>query len=395
MSRDEVRAYSTDAEVKAPSVLVVDDDPLIVALLTGLLTSKNYSVIKSYSGQDALKIVQTQQVDLIICDVAMRSMSGYDFLTLVRKEPDGAQIPVVFMTSAGATEDRKAKYEHGVAHCVPKPLDPQTLLSAVRESIGRQALSEMLTKRDFDAYRKRVVHTLSHEFRTPLSAINVGIELLMEHRQSLDSEKATNVLEAVRRGGLRLERLVRDFLILQQMEAGITKEVFSSHASAVPVHEIIEHYMKFKAPSHMEEGASFSVTVDAGASRVQVVESNILDCLDRLVSNGVKFSEKDKKIEIYVSIDGREARFSVQDRGCGIDLAKVDTAFELFSQIDREVKEQQGGGMGLAIARRYASAHKGRLEFRAREGGGAIVTLVLPVVDEASVPQIDPLMREQ
>ena len=395
MSRDDVRTYSTDGEVKPPSVLVVDNDPLIVALLTGLLTSKNYSVTKSYSGQDALRIVQSQHVDLIICDVAMPSMSGYEFLTLLRKEPEGAQIPVVFMTSAGVIEDRKAKYEHGVAHCVPKPLDPQTLLSAVRDSIGRQALSEMLTKRDFDAYRKRVVHTLSHEFRTPLSAINVGIELLMEHRQSLDSDRATNVLEAVRRGGLRLERLVRDFLILQQMEAGITKEVFASHASAIPVAEIMEHYMNFKAPAHAEDGASFAVHVDVGAAHVHAVESNILDCLDRLVSNAVKFSDKLKRIEIDVTVEGREARFSVKDRGCGIDLAKVDTAFELFSQIDREVKEQQGGGMGLAIARRYASAHKGRLEFRAREGGGAIVTLVLPVIDMATVTQIDPLMREQ
>jgi two-component system sensor histidine kinase/response regulator len=394
MSRDEVRTYSTDGEIKPPSVLVVDDDPLIVALLTGLLTSKNYTVIKSYSGQEALKVVQTQHVDLIICDVAMPSMSGYDFLTLIRKERNGAQIPVVFLTPSGAVDDRKAKHEHGVAHCIPKPLDPQMLLSAVRESIGRQVLSEMLTKRDFDAYRKRVVHTLSHEFRTPLSAINVGIELLMEHRQSLDSEKATNVLEAVRRGGIRLEKLVRDFLILQQMEAGITNQVFASHASAVTVSEIVEHYMHFKAPSHIDEGASFTVSVDTGVSRVHVVECNILDCLDRLVSNAVKFSEHSKQVEIEVSIDCREARLSVKDRGCGIDLAKVDSAFELFRQIDRESKEQQGGGMGLPIARGYASAHKGRLEFRAREGGGAIVTLVLPLVDEASVAKIDPLMRE-
>jgi CheY-like chemotaxis protein len=71
MSRDEVRAYSTECEAKVPSVLVVDDDPLIVALLTGVLTSKNYSVIKSYSGQDALKMIRSQQVDLIICDVVM------------------------------------------------------------------------------------------------------------------------------------------------------------------------------------------------------------------------------------------------------------------------------------------------------------------------------------
>lgn len=259
----------------------------------------------------------------------------------------------------------------------------------------RKALAEMPTKRDFDAYRKRVVHTLSHEFRTPLSAINVGIELLMEHRQSLDCASATNVLEAVRRGGLRLERLVRDFLILQQMEAGITKEVFASHASAVSVAEIVERYMNFKAPLHGEEGASFSVHVDAVAAHVHAVESNILDCLDRLVSNAVKFSEREKHVEIDVTVQEREARFAVKDRGCGIDRAKVDTVFELFSQIDRDMKEQQGGGMGLAIALRYARAHNGRLEMTTREGGGTIVTLVLPVIDVANVIKIDPLMREQ
>jgi hypothetical protein len=86
------------------------------------------------------------------------------------------------------------------------------LLAAVRELIGSQVSSEKLSKQEFDAYRKRVVHTLSHEFRTPLSAINVGIELLMEHRESLDSDRATNVLEAVRRGGQRLERLVRELM---------------------------------------------------------------------------------------------------------------------------------------------------------------------------------------
>lgn len=395
MSRDGVRAYSTDGEVTPLSVLVVDDDPLIVALLTGLLTSKNYVVVKSYSGQEALKVVQSQHVDLIICDVVMPSMSGYDFFSCVRGEVEGAHIPVVLMTPPGTAVDDQAAHAHAGARYVSKPLDPQMLLAAVRELIGSQVSSEKLSKQEFDAYRKRVVHTLSHEFRTPLSAINVGIELLMEHRESLDSDRATNVLEAVRRGGQRLERLVRDFLILQQMEAGITNEVFVSHASAVPITEVVERFMSFKAPAHIGEGATFSVDVKGGADRVHVVESNILDCLDRLVSNAIKFSTNSKNVELDVAIDGREARFAVKDRGCGIDLAQLDSAFEIFTQIDRETKEQQGGGMGLAIARRYATSHKGRIEFSAREGGGSIVTLILPLVDEASVASIDPLMREQ
>ena len=395
MSREEVRTYSTDKEARMPSVLVVDDDPLIVALLTGLLTSKNYSVIKAYSGVEARKIVKAQHVDMIICDVVMPTMSGYEFLELVRKECGGGNIPFVFLTSADGPDTIKFKLEKGVEHSVPKPVDPHALLAAVRETVGKQAMAEMLTKRDFDAYRKRVVHTLSHEFRTPLSAINIGMELLMEHRTSLDSDKATSLLEAVRRGGLRLEKLVKDFLILQQMEAGITQEIFASHASLISLAEVVEHFMSFKAPAYLEEGAKITLVDDSRGAQVRVVESNILDCIDRLVSNAVKFSDEPREVEIVVTVEGKEARIAVQDRGCGVDLSQVESAFALFSQINRESKEQQGGGMGLPIARKYASAHRGRLEFREREGGGSVVSLILPVVDAATHIDVDPLMREQ
>jgi two-component system sensor histidine kinase/response regulator len=393
MSRDEAATYSTDRETRQPSVLVVDDDPLIVALLTGLLTSKEYSVIKSYNGADALNVIKSRRVDLIICDVVMPSMNGYDFLEAVRKEV-GSHIPVVFLSPSDGGEMLTTKLEKGVEHCIPKPIDPQALLAAVREAIGRQAVEEMITKRDFDAYRKRVVHTLSHEFRTPLSAINIGMELLLEHKETLDTDKATNLLEAVRRGGLRLERLVKDFLILQQMEAGITHEIFASHASVVTLSDMLQRYMSFKAYPYQSEGYEFRVNDRSEGSRVKVVEANILDCLDRIVSNAVKFSEKEKIVEIDVSIDRREARIAVKDRGCGIDGKQVEAAFDIFSQINRESKEQQGGGMGLPIARKYASAHKGRLEFKAREGGGSIVTLVLPLVDNLAKIDTDPLMRE-
>lgn len=393
MSRDEVPTYSTDREARTPSVLIIDDDPLIVALLTGLLTSKDYSVIKCYNGPDALEILKSRTVDLIICDVVMPMMDGYDFLEKVRHDI-GSHIPFVFLTSPDGDETVKAKLEKGIDHTVPKPVDPQALLIAVRDAIGQQTSSETITKRDFDSYRRRVVHTLSHEFRTPLSAINIGMELLLEHKNSLDTEKATNLLEAVRRGGLRLERLVKDFLILQQMEAGITQQIFSSHASHVVVSDLIERFMSFRAPGYLEEGVQFRVSDRSEGAMVKVVEANILDCVDRLVSNAVKFSENSKVVELDVVTQGREVRISIMDRGCGIDVKHVEAAFDTFNQINRENREQQGGGMGLSIARRYASAHKGRLELRDREGGGSVVTLVLPVVDSASKSQDNPLMRE-
>jgi signal transduction histidine kinase len=394
MSRDEVRTYATTSGERVPSVLVVDNDPLIVALLTGLLSSQKYSVLKSYSGMDALKIVQAHHVDLIICDLSMSHMDGYQVWSRVRKEASGAEIPFVFMTASNGDGADRGIFECGVVDFVSKPLDPQALLAAVTKIIEPTASSDSVTRRDFDEYRQRVLRTLSHEFRTPLNAINVGMELLTEHQQSLDSERVASVLEAVRRGGQRLERLVKDFLLLQQMEAGITHEVFSSHAAVLSTSELMERFMSHKIPAHLTKEVTFSLRDRSEGARVRVVESQILDCLDRLVSNAIKFSEGLKEVEIDLDVEGREARFSVKDRGCGLPPEHIEAACELFTQIDRDAREQQGGGMGLAIARRYATAHQGRLEFGAREGGGAIVTLVLPLVDEATVTHTDPLMRE-
>lgn len=380
MSREEARTYSTDAKERVPSVLVVDDDPLMVALITGLLASRNYSVIKSYTGTEALNVVRSQHIDLIICDVMMSTMSGYEFMAQVRREKDGAEIPFVFLTGVTGTESVQASIEKGIENHLPKPVEPQALLALVREKIGKTAMEEMLTKRDFDAYRRRVVHTLSHEFRTPLTAINVGTELLMEQKGSLDADKAMRLLDAVRRGGQRLERLVKDFLLLQQIEAGIIAEIFDTQATVVSMSDLLERFISFKCKPYEDEGVSFRVTDGAARIKVRLVETQIFDCLDRLVSNAVKFTQGPKVVEIATIEQNQEVRIEIQDRGCGFDFSQIEAACDVFGQIDRASSEQQGGGLGLPIARHYALGHRGRLEFSSREGGGTTVALVLPIV---------------
>lgn len=362
-----------------PSVLIVDNDPLMVAMLTGVLTSRQYSVIKSYSGSEALKIIQDRSVDLIICDVVMPSMTGYEFMQQVRKQPHGEKVPFVFMTSSdpAATLERieKSTKEEVV---ISKSVEPQELLSMVRQKLGDYARAEALTKRDFDAYRRRVVHTLSHEFRTPLTAINIGMEMLMRHKDSLSSEKATSLLEAVQRGGLRLEKLVKDFLTLQQIEAGMTAEAFKTSAVTVAASGILERFLALKSAAYEASGVSFKVVDGSRGAQIAIVEQYIVDCLDRLVSNADKFSSENREIEVEVWATDTEVGFAVKDRGAGIDLDQLTQACEAFGQIDRERHEQQGSGLGLPIAFSHAKSHGGRIDFDTREDGGSIVTLVLP-----------------
>ncbi len=380
MSRErELNSPTGNDGSRTPSVLVVDDDPLMVALLTGVLTSRNYAVIKSYSSAEALKILRERSVDLIICDVVMPSMSGYEFMRRVRSETPRQEVPFVFMTSNDSFEGLPKMAEiKDQEPIVPKSAEPHELLSLVRRKLGDFATAEALTKRDFDAYRRRVVHTLSHEFRTPLTAINIGMELLMEHRGSLDSEKALNLLEAVRRGGLRLEKLVKDFLTLQQIEAGMTEEAFATSSAEVAAVSIIENFLANKAAGYEKDGVTLKVVDAARGARVRVVEAQILDCVDRLVSNAEKFSPTVREVEIHVWASDGEVGISVKDRGCGIDRRHLEHVCDIFGQVDRDRNEQQGGGLGLPIVRSYVGSNKGRLEFKERAGGGTEVSIVFP-----------------
>ena len=361
-----------------PSILVVDDNPLIVDVLKGLLRSQNYKVFTSTNGKEALEVLNQKKVDVIICDVMMPKMGGYELHEAVRKTPECSHIPFVFLTAL----DDKLEIEHGkevgADDYICKPFEPRELLAVVKGKVSRALSLKAMSAQRYDNYRRRVIHTLSHEFRTPLVAINTGMELLIEHQSSLDSAKAKNLLDAVRRGGLRLEKLVNDFMVLQQMDAGVPRKFFETRAAAVSVTTLLDHYMLAKSGTFVSQGVQFKITDDTDGACVQIVESQIIECLDRLVSNAVKFSPSDRNVEIHAYSSDGEICLDIKDRGIGLDIDKLDEAIDVFGQINRDRLEQQGGGLGLPIASRYASINNGRLEFEPRKGGGSIVSIVLP-----------------
>lgn len=359
-------------------VLVVDDNPLILDVVRGVLGAAHYDVVTSSGGEAAWKLLQNRAVDVIICDVMMPCMSGYELYDKLRTDPQRMHIPFIFLT---ALDDRK-EIEHGkelgADDYLCKPFEPQELLSVVKGKLTRaQALKEA-DRRRFEAYQRKVLHILSHEFRTPLVAVNAGVELLMAHRDVLDGEKAQHLLRAVKRGGERLERLVNDFMILQQTEAGVAQKMFDTRAQLLPLGGVVAEQVRLKSESYRELGAQVVCTDRSERATVRGVETQLRDCVDRLISNAIKFSPADSTVEVEVHLRSGEVWVSVADRGMGLELEQLHEAIELFGQINRDKLEQQGSGLGLPIAQRFAKINGGRLEFTRREGGGTVASLVLP-----------------
>lgn len=361
------------------AVLVVDDNPLIVNVLKSLLSSAGLKVYTSANGEEALECLDQKCIDVIICDVMMPRMDGYELHHKVRGKAELSHIPFLFLTALSDNVEVNRGMETGADDYLVKPFDPHELLACVRGKITRSRSLRNLSEEKYDSYRKKVIHTLSHEFRTPLVAINTGTELLLEQQGRLDEKKMHNLLEAIRRGGQRLERLVNDFMLMQQIEAGIAQKLFNTRACSRNVSEMVGQFVESRRESLAEEGFSLTWTNLCGDASVHVYEPHIHDILARFLSNAVKFSNERKEIEICAYVLELEVFIEIRDRGIGMDISRVRHAIDVFGQIDREKLEQQGGGLGLAIANRYALINNGRLEFENRKDGGTAVGLVLPL----------------
>lgn len=384
MSIEDVSTIPGDDQSGEAVILVVDDNPLIVDVLRGLLRSVNYHVFTSHNGKEALSILENKRVDVIICDVMMPKMGGFELHEAVRRNPELAHIPFVFLSALDGQADVQQGKEVGADDYLCKPFEPRDLLAVVKGKVARSHNLRTVSARKYDMYRRRVIHTLSHEFRTPLVAINTGMELLLDQCNEAQTPKTKNLLDAVRRGGLRLEKLVNDFMLLQQIDAGLARRQFESKAQRIRAAEIVNSYTRSKQEHYQALNARITVVDQSDDARIFVAEQQIYDCLDRLVSNAVKFSQGDKDVEIHLYRVEKDLCIDVKDRGIGLDPDKLDEAIDVFGQINRDRLEQQGGGLGLPIATHYIAINGGRVEFEPRQGGGSIVSIVIPIAAPAS-----------
>jgi len=362
------------------TVLAVDDNPLMLNILKALLQRKNFAVHTACDGEVALAMLQSVRVDLIICDVMMPRLDGYGLHAAVQANSAISHIPFVFLSALGEQAEVLEGKSIGADDYLTKPFKAEELLAVVHGKIARARAVATRSDERFDNYRRKVVHVLSHEFRTPLVAINTGTEILLDRKDSLDEKKTRDLLEAIQRGGQRLERLVTDFMLLQQIEAGVAKRVVATRAQPLALDTFFDDWVN----RITEESPGWSIEVRKLLSKAFIYgyEPYLADIANRLVSNAKKFSRVQQELVLGLALSEGEVVITIADRGCGIAEAKISDALGAFEQVGREVFEQQGSGLGLAIASRYAELLSGRLTLSNRQdaGGGTLARIHLPLL---------------
>jgi signal transduction histidine kinase len=369
-------------------ILIVDDEPRNRTLLEVMLAPEGFQLLTAGTGEEALEVVARQPPDLILLDVMMPGMDGFQVTAKLKGDPATKHVPVIMVTALDDRSARMMGLSVGAEDFLSKPVDRAELLARVRNLLRLKAADAELAAALVEAQAARLMadhanaaktmflRSMSHELRTPLNAISGFAELLEMGLRGAVNEAQASDLARIRRASAYLLRLINDILSVARLEGARPLNLIP-----IAVHPVLAEVEGLCGNQAKAKGLTLSVTPCERNASVTADAERFQQILLNLITNAIKFTEKGGSVTVGCHCDGDLVRISVKDTGAGVPASDLDRVFEPFVQIDRQLTpaSQQGVGLGLSISRDLARAMHGDLTLESTVGVGSVFTLTLPM----------------
>jgi two-component system sensor histidine kinase/response regulator len=367
--------------MNGPLILVVEDNRTLLDGLRDLLHFSGYRVLTAIDAKEALVLLETRLPDLIISDIMMPEIDGYQFHAQVRRRPELIDIPFIFLTARGEDADVRKGKELGVDDYITKPFSDEDLLVAIRSKLARWSDLRRAQEEEIADIKHKILVMLSHEFRTPLAYVVNYAQLLEADRERISPEDFEQFITGIKKGAMRLHRLVEDFITLVELETGEAANAYRLRRAEIPDFSAwLRTVARRCEDAAIAAGLELRIDVPDGLPDLVVDEVYLADAIGRLLDNAIKFTRgKNKQVRFVAEVRGDRLWISVEDQGQGIPPNELDAVFDAMHQIDRAKREQQGTGSGLAICKGIVELHGGRVHVESRQGVGSTFTVELPL----------------
>ncbi len=357
-------------------ILVIEDETPIRENILELLDAEEFEAIGAENGKIGIQLAVAEMPDLILCDVMMPELDGYGVLKALRDTKATATIPFIFLTALADKGDTRKGMELGADDYLTKPCTPDELLKAIAIRLEKQAAANKQSREKLDELRSQLALALPHELRTPLNGILGASDFLLADWEELEPAEIREMLQHIRSSGQRLYRLIQNFLLYAELEI-LAKEPARAQAlqncQISSTQAIVAGAAWEKARSALRET---DLQLDLQDGSVLMAGARFKKLVEELVENAFKFSESGTPVTVTTRIQGDTFILSVSDKGRGMSAEQI-AQIGAYMQFERKVYEQQGSGLGVAIARRLAELHGGQLTIDSTPNQQTTVTVTL------------------
>ncbi len=360
-------------------ILVVEDAHSLRKDILEMLGFEGFQAIGAENGLIGVQRAREHLPDLIICDIMMPEMDGYEVLEELRKDTTTATIPFIFLTARTDRMDMRQGMELGADDFLTKPFHAAELLATVRTRLRKRDVVTQLAERHLEDLRENIMMALPHELRTPLNVILGFSDLLMTDSDIMDAEHIAEMSRHINMSALRLYRLIENFLVYTHTELMMTdhrQHEFLKNNYLVYPKSTIEHSAVQKA-QQVERDDDLELNVQ-DTEAVAIGEDYLRKIVEELVDNALKFSSSGKPVCVNAYPEGDFYMLSISNDGRGMTQEQV-ARVGAYMQFERRIHEQQGAGLGLIICKRLAELHGGELTIDSIPGGETTVTVQLPL----------------
>lgn len=362
-------------------ILIVDDVMSNVLLLKVLLTNEKFAIATASNGRQALEQVEKENPDLVLLDVMMPDMSGFEVAQHLKSNPQTAEIPIIFLTALNSTADIVKGFQVGANDFISKPFNKEELIIRVTHQISLVAAKRLILSKTEElqrtiAGRDKLYSVIAHDLRSPMGSIKMVLNMLI---LNLPFEKiGAEMYELLTMANQTTEdvfSLLDNLLKWTKSQIGKLNVVYQDVDLVEVTDGVIEVFSMVASLKkiRIREMKPERMMVNADIDMLKTVVRNLL-------SNAIKFSKENSEILVKMEEVNGMAVVSVQDHGCGISeegqkkLLHADTHFSTFG-----TNNEEGSGLGLLLCKDFVVKNGGKLWFTSKEGEGSIFSFSIPV----------------
>lgn len=363
-------------------ILVIDDAEFILESTSTLLRFEGFEIFTANNGVQGLEKVFKHKPDIILCDISMPLLDGFGVLEKIRETNETQTIPFIFLTAFTDKANMRAGMERGADDFLVKPFTREELIAAINAQRKKREKFKTVIEKRVDELGKIITNALPHEFRTVLSQIVGSARYIKSDLKNLDLEDIMEISSDILQSAERLNKITENYLIYTRIESFMSSPKKRQQLRTFKTDEPTASLVDLSSTIAEKYNRINDLDIEGDASNIfiEVSTESYHKIINELVDNAFKFSKEGQKVKLKFWLQQPFLYVRIEDKGIGIDKESLDK-IGAYVQFDRNINEQQGLGLGLAIAKKLVELHSGNFLMQSEPGEGTSVVISLPYKD--------------